>query len=337
MTWLSSFSQIQEEVASINITLQTMYAAQVNSPYTETTGALDSSVTEIYVADASQLPSETPFLLTIGFDTSASETVLVTDMSGNQLTVVRGVDGAAQVWVAGVKVARVFTAKDLNDIQANIRTLLSNLNTVGTKVGDATLDTTATDLSAAINEHEGDIVNLTLSLAPEYVEDTQIGYQVGDFCTYDHKFYQCNTAIAAGGEEWDSDHWDAVPIGNLLHAAIVKIGAATLDTTATDLSAAINEHESDIIALDARTDVITGTVTLTNDQPYPFNNSIQTVSIADTRDNMDYVIDWVVTASSGGNVGDILISDKLLNGFKIEFTGSATSVTIKYLVVGGMD
>ena len=248
MTWLSSFSQIQEEVASINITLQTMYAAQVNSPYTETTGALDSSVTEIYVADASQLPSETPFLLTIGFDTSASETVLVTDMSGNQLTVVRGVDGAAQVWVAGVKVARVFTAKDLNDIQANIRTLLSNLNTVGTKVGDA-----------------------------------------------------------------------------------------TLDTTATDLSAAINEHESDIIALDARTDVITGTVTLTNDQPYPFNNSIQTVSIADTRDNMDYVIDWVVTASSGGNVGDILISDKLLNGFKIEFTGSATSVTIKYLVVGGMD
>ena len=169
-------------------------------------------------------------------------------MAGNQLTVVRGVDGPAQVWVAGVKCARVFTAKDLNDIQENIRTLLTNLNAVGTKTGTSVLATQAQNLSDAINGHEGDIEDLK-----------------------------------------------------------------------------------------DRTAVVSGTVALTNSQDYPFNNSIQTVAIANTRDNMDYVIDWVVTASSGGNVGDILISDKLLNGFKIEFTGSATSVTIKYLVVGGMD
>ena len=314
-----------------------MYAAQANSPYAEITGGLDTSVQEIYVNDASVLPTETPFLLTIGFDTSASETVLVTDMDGNQLTVVRGIDGPAQVWVAGVKVARVFTAKDLNDIQSNIRTLLTNLNAVGTKTGTDTLDTTAQDLSAAVNEHEADIVKIVLSLANEYTEDTSVGYSIGDYCTYENRLYRCTTPIAAGGEAWDATHWEAVNFGDIVEAAETKIGTDTLDTTAQDLSAAVNEHEADISDLKDRTAVVSGTVTLTNSQTYPFNDSIQTVAIANTRDNMDYVIDWVVTASSGGNVGDILISDKLLNGFKIEFTGSATSVTIKYLVVGGMD
>ena len=313
-----------------------MYAAQANSPYAEITGSLDTSVQEIYVNDASVLPSETPFLLTIGFDTSASETVLVTDVSGNQLTVVRGVDGPAQIWVAGVKCARVFTAKDLNDLQDNIRTLLANLNSVGTKVGTATLDTTATDLSAAINEHEADIVNLALSLANEYAAETQVGYAVGDYCIHNARFYQCNTAIPAGGEAWNAEHWTAVNFADLVKAAQTKIGTATLDTTATDLSAAINEHEADIVGLRGRTDVITGTVTLTNSADYPFNNSVVTVPINSTRDNVNYIVDYYVTASSGGNVGDIIISDKLVNGFKIEHTGSATSVTVKYLVLGGM-
>ena len=314
-----------------------MYAAQANSPYAELTGALDTSVTEIFVNDASVLPSVVPFLLTIGFDTSTSETVIVTEVDENRLVVTRGADGPAQVWVAGVKCARIFTAKDLNDVQTNIGRLLSNLNAVGTKVGDATLNTTATDLSGAINEHEGDIGNLASDIAPEYVEDSADGYSIGQYCTHENIFYRCIFDIPSGGETWVAAHWEEASAGEVLAALEAKVGTAALTTTAPDLSGAINEHESDIIALDARTDVITGTVTLTNDQPYPFNNSIQTVSIADTRDNMDYVIDWVVTASSGGNVGDILISDKLLNGFKIEFTGSATSVTIKYLVVGGMD
>lgn len=135
-----------------------MYAAQANSPSTELTGDLDTGVTEIYVQDVSVLPAA-PFLLTIGFDTSASETVLVTAVAGNMLTATRGVDGPAQPWVAGTKCARIFTAKDLNDLQANIRTLLSGLNAVGTdveglgeKVGTDSLDTEAQDLSGAVNE-----------------------------------------------------------------------------------------------------------------------------------------------------------------------------------------
>ena len=314
-----------------------MYAAQANSPYAELTGGLDTGVTEVFVNDASVLPSTVPFLLTIGFDTSTSETVVVTEVDGNRLVVTRGVDGPAQVWVAGVKCARIFTAKDLNDIQTNIGRLLTNLNAVGTKVGTATLDTTAADLCAAINEHEADIGNLAADIAPAYVEQNPDGYSIGEYCTHENVIYRCIFNIPAGGETWYPAHWEEASVGEVLTLLQTKVGTATLDTTAADLCAAINEHEADIADLKDRTKVVAGTVTLTNSQTYPFNDSIQTVSISETRDNMNYVIDWVVTASSGGNVGDILISDKLLNGFKIEYTGSATSVTIKYLVVGGMD
>lgn len=36
-------------------------------------------------------------------------------------------------------------------------------------------------------------------------------YEVGEYCTNLDKLWQCNTAIAEGGETWDSEHWDEVP------------------------------------------------------------------------------------------------------------------------------
>ena len=68
-------------------TLKTMYAAQVNSPYTTTLGEISASDTAVVVADASVLPTTLPYLLTFGYDKSASETVLVTAVSGNTLTI----------------------------------------------------------------------------------------------------------------------------------------------------------------------------------------------------------------------------------------------------------
>ena len=32
-------------------------------------------------------------------------------------------------------------------------------------------------------------------------------YSVGEFCIHDGSFYKCNTAIASGGETWNSSHW----------------------------------------------------------------------------------------------------------------------------------
>lgn len=76
--------------------------------------------------------------------------------------------------------------------------------------------------------------------------------------------------------------------------------------------------------------------TLTNSQAYPFNNSQKTVQLPALRNTKDYFVIPEVTEASGGCVGDFLITDKLLNGFKIAFTGSATSVAVRCHVVGGM-
>ena len=78
-----------------------------------------------------------------------------------------------------------------------------------------------------------------------------------------------------------------------------------------------------------------GSVVLTNTNTYPFNNSKVTVALSNSKENGDYVVLTDVAAFSG-NVGEIVISDKLTNGFKIEHTGSASSVTVNYIVIGGI-
>ena len=80
----------------------------------------------------------------------------------------------------------------------------------------------------------------------------------------------------------------------------------------------------------------TGTVSLTNSQEFPFNNSKKSVALANVRDNLNYVVVVVSkTAADGGNIGEIEISERQVNGFKIAFTGSSKSVTVVYAVIGG--
>ena len=76
-------------------------------------------------------------------------------------------------------------------------------------------------------------------------------------------------------------------------------------------------------------------ITLTNSLAYPFNNSKTTVALSKPRISKDYTID-VEIKSHTGNVGSIVISDKLVNGFKVEFDGSATSVTVILRIKGGL-
>jgi len=77
-----------------------------------------------------------------------------------------------------------------------------------------------------------------------------------------------------------------------------------------------------------------GSVTLTNTGSFPFNNSQQTVPLAKTQKNTKYAV--IPEDSLLGNVGDILVSGKQTNGFKIEFTGSAKTATVQYIVIGGI-
>ena len=79
-----------------------------------------------------------------------------------------------------------------------------------------------------------------------------------------------------------------------------------------------------------------GAATLTNTLEYPFNNSRKTVALVKPRQTLDYTVSVEAEAVGGGAVGEIIISDKQLNGFKIEHTGSAAKVAVKYVVEGGM-
>ena len=90
------------------------------------------------------------------------------------------------------------------------------------------------------------------------------------------------------------------------------------------------------IETDLQNEVIgeVGTITLSNSETFPFNNSQVSVSLENVRNTLNYVVIAEVS-SANGNVGEIVISDKLVNGFKIAFTGSATSVDVKYKVIGG--
>ena len=145
-------------------TLATMYPGQINSPSTTLSGALSATATTVNVTDASVLPSVTPFPLTIGIDSAQSETVLVTAINGNALTVTRGWDGTASAWSQDAPCARVFTARDLNDLQNNVNALNSDKAEAGS-VPAATTTSPKMDGTAAVGSEtkyaKGDHVHPT--------------------------------------------------------------------------------------------------------------------------------------------------------------------------------
>ena len=82
-------------------------------------------------------------------------------------------------------------------------------------------------------------------------------------------------------------------------------------------------------------DVEVQTVTLTNSKTFPFNDSQQTVALVTARNHMTYTVEASI-GEHNGNVGDVKISNRLLNGVKVAYDGSATSATIILRIKGGM-
>jgi len=119
---------------------------------------------------------------------------------------------------------------------------------------------------------------------------------------------------------------DALGTGGMPYGKMQEqVKEAMLPTVRSEASAQINAQES----------AEKGSVTITNNQAYPFNAGSATVALSVRRKNLDYVISTEIAAAAG-NVQAVEVYDKQLNGFKIRFDGSATSVTIKYHVTGGM-
>lgn len=77
-------------------------------------------------------------------------------------------------------------------------------------------------------------------------------------------------------------------------------------------------------------------LTLTSSQRYPHNNSKKTVQLPESRNTTDYIVECEAVSYTGGAVGEFVITDKLLNGFKVAFTGSAKSVVVNCYVKGGV-
>ena len=76
-------------------------------------------------------------------------------------------------------------------------------------------------------------------------------------------------------------------------------------------------------------------VTLTNSKGFYFNNSDRTIALSKIRNNLDYRV-FVEVQGNVTNIGDVVVYDKQLNGFKIAYTGSAESVSLKCYVQGGV-
>lgn len=76
-----------------------------------------------------------------------------------------------------------------------------------------------------------------------------------------------------------------------------------------------------------------GVVSLTNSLTYPFNNSETTVVLENLCDTTDYRVE--IEVLSGENLGDIRVSQKQLNGFKLAYSGSCPVASLKYYVIGG--
>ena len=98
----------------------------------------------------------------------------------------------------------------------------------------------------------------------------------------------------------------------------------------------LNDAQFNLIASEALGE--SHTVTLTNTQKYPFNSTVDspvTVALTTRRKNLFYSVEPEITANVGP-VGEIRVTNKQLNGFKVSFDGCGKSVTVILRVKGGM-
>lgn len=82
------------------------------------------------------------------------------------------------------------------------------------------------------------------------------------------------------------------------------------------------QAEAEVVAIDQ---TLTGTGQVTVAMP-----------ATKLRNRTAYNVTAEVSSATGGTVGDIIINTKQANGFKVNYTGTATSVVLRLKVQGGM-
>lgn len=115
----------------------------------------------------------------------------------------------------------------------------------------------------------------------------------------------------------------------------VSIAMQVLLTNAYHIRRKLDDHQA---LMDAEVLGEQHEVTLTNNLTMPFNKTMDTpesVALTKQRKNLFYSVETEII-SHKGNVGEIVISEKRQNGFKIAFTGSGSEVKLAVRIKGGM-
>lgn len=127
------------------------------------------------------------------------------------------------------------------------------------------------------------------------------------------------------------DHVEGIQEGTDMNAAnFNNLEAGTMEAAALAALNAAHRRYCNDMALNAETIVIEATLT----------GGGQTKSVAipaeHTRNMTNYNIVTELVSVVGSNAGDIIPLTKQANGFTVKYTGSATSIVVKFLVSGGM-
>ena len=114
----------------------------------------------------------------------------------------------------------------------------------------------------------------------------------------------------------------------------------TTGSHTTDIASMKNtdtQQNSRLSALEPEVAAEVKEVTLKNGSKWPFGINEVSVGLAKTRKNANYGVDVYVKSYNGGRLGDVTVSGKLTNGFKLKHDGSAQTVVVVVRVTGGMN
>lgn len=156
------------------------------------------------------------------------------------------------------------------------------------------------------------------------------------------------------GTPLDQAHFNKMEVGiedaNIAHK-IVMIFARWIERRLAAIEGTSETHTTDIAgikakdtaqdgrltALESETAAEVKEVTLTaNRNPWPFCNDDKNVILTTVRKNTNYTVDVYVKSVADGRLGDITVSGKGTNSFKVRHDGSAKTVVLTLKITGGM-
>ena len=78
-----------------------------------------------------------------------------------------------------------------------------------------------------------------------------------------------------------------------------------------------------------------GPLRLENTEEYPFNNSLCAVALGRDMPDADYTV-LTEVLRAGGDIGEVSVSGRAVNGFLLSYTGSAPWAELRCVILGGV-